>query len=304
MSLYNSKDEKLENIKEIQFKLEKDIQVLCEKNIDSLLQLKYIRSEFSIDNFRIDSLAYDEKNRAFVIIEYKRDKNFSVIDQGYAYLALMLNHKADFILEYNETTIKGLKRTDVDWSQSKVIFISPSFTNYQKEAISFKDLPIELWEIKKYSNNTISFIQIQTKGKVESINMISKTDKTIETVNKEIKVYTENEKLESANEEIKELYEKVKVMIQNIGDDITVKATKTYMAFIRNTNICDIEIQKSQLKMWLNIKYGKLEDSKNVVRNVSEIGHHGNGDYEISLSNDDDIEYIISLVRQVYNQNN
>jgi hypothetical protein len=34
MALYNSKDEKLENIKEIQFKLEKDIQVLCEKNMD------------------------------------------------------------------------------------------------------------------------------------------------------------------------------------------------------------------------------------------------------------------------------
>lgn len=303
MSLYNLQNEKLENIKEIQFKLEKDIQILCENNLDRLLQIKYIRSEFSIDNFRIDTLAYDEKNKAFVIIEFKRDKNFSVIDQGYAYLALMLNHKADFILEYNEKNIKGLKRADVDWSQSKVIFISPSFTNYQKEAISFKDLPIELWEIKKYNNNTISFIQIETKGKVESINLVSKADKTIETVNKEIKVYTENEKLESVNEEIKELYEKVKVMIQNIGDDITIKSTKKYMAFIRNTNFCDIEIQKSQLKMWLNVKYGKLEDSKNVARNVSEIGHHGNGDYEITLSNDDDIEYIISLVRQVYNQN-
>lgn len=303
MSLYNLQAEKLKNIKEIQFKLEKDIQILCENNLDCLLQMKYIRSEFSIDNFRIDTLAYDEKNKSFVIIEFKRDKNFSVIDQGYAYLALMLNHKADFILEYNEKNIKGLKRADVDWSQSKVIFISPSFTNYQKEAISFKDLPIELWEIKKYNNNTISFIQIETKGKVESINLVSKADKTIETVNKEIKVYTENEKIESVNEEIKELYEKVKVMIQNIGDDITVKATKKYMAFIRNTNFCDIEIQKSQLKMWLNVKYGKLEDSKNVARNVSEIGHHGNGDYEITLSNDDDIEYIISLVRQVYNQN-
>lgn len=303
MALYDLQGEKFENIKEIQFKLEKDIQILCENNLDRLLQIKYIRSEFSIDNFRIDTLAYDEKNKAFVIIEFKRDKNFSVIDQGYAYLALMLNHKADFILEYNEENIKGLKRADVDWSQSKVIFISPSFTNYQKEAISFKDLPIELWEIKKYNNNTISFIQIETKGKVESINLVSKADKTIETVNKEIKVYTENEKLESVNEEIKELYEKVKVMIQNIGDDITVKSTKKYMAFIRNTNFCDIEIQKSQLKMWLNVKYGKLEDSKNVARNVSEIGHHGNGDYEITLSDDDDIEYIISLVRQVYNQN-
>jgi hypothetical protein len=91
-------------------------------------------------------MAYDNETNSFVIIEYKRDKNFSVIDQGYAYLSLMLNNKADFILEYNENQEKTLKRKDVDWSQSRVVFISPSFTSYQKEAINFKDLPIELWE--------------------------------------------------------------------------------------------------------------------------------------------------------------
>ncbi|MFZ1875504.1 MAG: hypothetical protein WAU25_00560, partial [Nitrososphaeraceae archaeon] len=66
-----------------------------------------------------------------------------VIDQGYAYLALLLNNKADFILLYNET---GEKKTlnEVDWSQSRVIFISPSFTTYQRKAIEFRDLPIEL----------------------------------------------------------------------------------------------------------------------------------------------------------------
>jgi hypothetical protein len=45
-----------------------------------------------------------------------------------------------------------LKKDNVDWSQSRVIFISPQFTTYQRKAIEFKDLPIELWEVKKYSN--------------------------------------------------------------------------------------------------------------------------------------------------------
>jgi hypothetical protein len=75
--------------------------------------------------------------------------NFSVIDQGYAYLSLMLNNKADFILEYNENCKDTLKRDDLDWSQSRVIFISPVFNNYQKESINFKDLPFELWEVKR-----------------------------------------------------------------------------------------------------------------------------------------------------------
>lgn len=303
MALYNLKGQKLEYIKEVPFKLEKDIQNICEKNMPELLNCEFIKSEFVIGGFRLDSLAFDEKASAFMIVEYKRDKNFSVIDQGYAYLSLMLNHKSDFILEYNETTGKNLKRSDVDWSQSKVFFVSPSFTSYQKEAIGFKDLPIELWEIKKYYDNTIHFSQIQTKGTSESIKTISKSDKAMETVNKEIKVYTEDEHLVSSSEETKELYERMKRMILSIADDISIKPTKKYIAFVRKTNFCDIAIQKNQLKMWLNATIGKIDDSNKITRDVSNIGHHGNGDYEITVCDDNNIEYIISLVRQVYNQN-
>ena len=152
MPLYRI-EKQLDLIKEVPFKFEKEIQTIVEHNLITLLKLDLIKSEFSLNNFRIDTLAFDMEAKSFVIIEFKRDKSFSVIDQGYAYLSLMLNNKADFILEYNESQKSTLRRSDVDWSQSRVIFISPSFTNYQKEAINFKDLPIELWEIKRYSNN-------------------------------------------------------------------------------------------------------------------------------------------------------
>ena len=52
----------------------------------------------------------------------------------------MLNNKSDFILEYNENHKHSLKRTHVDWSQSRIIFVSPSFSNYQKQSINFKDI--------------------------------------------------------------------------------------------------------------------------------------------------------------------
>ena len=82
-----------------------------------------------IDGLRIDTLAYNSESNAFVIIEDKKDRNFSVVDQGMAYLNLMLNNKADFILEYNDKHVQPLKRGEVDWSQSRIIFIAPEFTN-------------------------------------------------------------------------------------------------------------------------------------------------------------------------------
>ena len=110
MALYSIDNSgQLDQIREFDFKLEKEIQKLTEENLQSIFGLEFIKSEFSLNNFRIDTLAFDKDASSFVIIEYKRDKNFSVIDQGYAYLSLMLNNKADFILEHNETQKKHIK---------------------------------------------------------------------------------------------------------------------------------------------------------------------------------------------------
>lgn len=295
-------NENLEQIKELSFKLEKEIQDLTEKNIKGIFGFEFVRSEFALNNFRIDTLAFDKDASSFVIIEYKRDKNFSVIDQGYAYLSLMLNNKADFILEYNENNKDTLKRDDIDWSQSRVLFISPSFTAYQKEAINFKDLPIELWEIKRYNNKTVNYNQIQTSGSQESVKTISRKDDNIEKVTREIKVYTEEEHLEKATEETKELYERVKSSILNL-DSLEIKPKKFYVAFVSSSNVVDVHVQKNGLKLWLNIQQGQLDDPKGMARDVSSVGHWGNGDYEIQIKTDEDIEYMMSLIKQSLKKN-
>ncbi|AJI55734.1 MULTISPECIES: DUF5655 domain-containing protein [Francisella] len=295
-------DKSLEYIKEKPFRLEKEIQLLTEDNIQIVFGLELVKSEFALNNFRIDSLAFDRDTKSFVIIEYKRDKNFSVIDQGYAYLSLMLNNKADFILEYNEGSEQSLNRKDVDWSQSRVIFISQAFTNYQREAINFKDLPIELWEVKRYENKTISYEQIRKTDSQESIKTISKKDNAIDSVSKEIKVYSEEDLVSKASDEIKELYMQLKVAVLNFGD-IDIKPNKHYIAFVGVKNIIDVQVQKKALKIWINLPIGSLDDPKKIARDMSNIGHLGNGDYEIQIGFDNDFEYVLSLIKQSVRKN-
>lgn len=297
-------NQKLSIIKEEPFKFEKDIQSLVEENLTTLVHLDFICSEFSLNGFRIDSLAFDKESRSFVIIEYKRDKNFSVIDQGYAYLSLMLNNKADFILEYNECQQKTLKRTDVDWSQSRVMFVSPMFTNYQKEAINFRDLPIELWEIKRFENETVSFEQVQKTSAKESIKTISGNNEIVETVSKEVRVYTEQDHLLKVDFETRELYEQVRERIIALTPNITSQPKKQTIDFRINNNIfCDIVLQSRGLKIYVNLKSGDLQDQKKVARDVSNVGHWGNGSYEIKLTDLEDIDYIVSLLKQSLRKN-
>ena len=303
MSLYLIQNDKLRLIKTKPFRLERDIQKICEKNLKEIFNLDFVSSEFIVKNFRIDTLAFDPQLKAFVIIEYKKNKKFSVVDQGYSYLSAMLNNKADFILEYNTNLKKSLKKDDIDWSQSKIIFVSPFFTDYQIGAINFKDLPIELWEIKRYANNTVSFTKIQTQGATESIKTISKRTKEIAKVSKEIKTYTKERHLKNIPEDVKELYELLESRILEIGDDITVKPTKWYIGFIARTNFVDIRIQRKGLKVWLNLKKGELKDLQGIARDVSNIGHWGNGDYELYINNESNLEYIMDLIKQSYERN-
>ena len=139
MNLYQYDKINLKTLKEKPFKLEKDIQNIFEVNLDSIMGLQIVKSEFTIKNKRIDTLAYDKQSKAFIIIEYKRSKNISVVDQGFTYLSIMLENKADFIVEYNETLKQNLKRRDVDWSQTRVVFVSTGFTDNQKTATNFKE---------------------------------------------------------------------------------------------------------------------------------------------------------------------
>jgi predicted transport protein len=303
MAIYNSTNG-LNYIKEFPFKYEKEIQTLVENNLRILLNLEFIRTEYALNNFRIDSLAFDNENKSFVIIEYKRDKNFSVIDQGYAYLSLMLNNKADFILEFNESQKSTLKRTDVDWSQSRVLFISPLFTNYQKEAINFRDLPIELWEIKRFENNLISFEQIQKTSAKESIKTISGNNETVDIVSKEVRVFTEQDHLSKVDFETRELYESVKERLVSLADNVSTQPKKQTIGFKVDNNIfCDVVLQGKGLKVYLNLKSGDLQDQKKIARDVSNVGHWGNGSYEIRISDLEDIDYIISLLKQALKKN-
>jgi len=298
MKLYTKTKNNITLLKEVPFKLEKDIQNLFESQLSELVGLQLVKSEFTIKNKRIDTLAFDPQNKAFIIIEYKRSKSNSVVDQGFTYLNLMLENKADFIVEYNESCKDSIQRKDVDWSQTRVIFVSTSFTENQKLATNFKDIAIELYEVKQYEGGIIAINPIKKSSSATSIQPLTEKDEAIKNVTREIKVYSEEDHLANKSEEITELYEAYKDAILNLTDNIEIQARKDYIAFKKNSNIADITIQRKGLKMWINLKKGNLDDPKKITRDVSETGHWGNGDYELLITDSVNLEYIMSLVKQ------
>ncbi len=73
-----------------------------------------------------------------------------------------------------------------------------------------------------------------------------------------------------------------------------------YIAFKKEgRNIFDVEVFKSKLRISLNIKLGTLNDPEGKCRDITHIGTHGNGDYDINISNESEMPYLIELIKQV-----
>jgi predicted transport protein len=245
---------------------------------------------------RIDTLAFDKESGAFVIIEYKKDRNFSVVDQGFAYLNLMLNNKSDFILEYNESfPNQPLKRGDVDWSQSRIIFVSPEFTRYQQYAIG-SGFGIQLWEVHKYSNGLLVFNEAKSPFNNEQLTALAKRNPVARKVTEEIRVYTEEDHLNGVGNNIKELYQTLKVRILDLGNDIQIKPAKGYIAFRRKHNFLAVKTRKSMLRLILNIRKSELNDPLQKAREIE-------GTLSVvSIMEPNDIPYALEFIRQSYDK--
>lgn len=299
MQLFSLDGEKVMGLSPISFKKERNLQQLFEANLEVLTGWEFVCSEFSIKDKRFDTVAYDRSTKSFVIIEFKNITNRSVVDQGITYLGMMLEYKAEFVMEYNERSETPLKRQDVDWTQSRVLFVAPSFTDFQQQAANFKDLPIDLWEVKQYDKGLLLVNPLKkskSAPKIKEVQVDPTSD--IAKVAKEIVVYTEDDHLNGKSDAVLTLYEQYKLAIQSLDPAIEIVPTKQYIAFKKERNLVDIVVMKSGLKFWINKKSGGLDDPKHIARDVSAIGHWGNGDYEVVVNDTSNLEYILFLIKQ------
>lgn len=299
MPIFQIKKDILKEIREQRVDFEKDIQRITGNNLKGIFGLNFVSSEFTIKNLRIDTLAFDILSKSFVIIEYKKDKNYSVIDQGYSYLAVMLNSKADFLLELNEKTRTNYKRNEIDWSQSRVIFISPEFTYYQKSAINFKDLPIELYEVKLFENNTIGYTQLITESS-ESIRSLSKKSRELDRVEKEIKSYGVEHHLNNKPKNIVQLFYNLREKILEIDDNIIEKPVKTYIGYRKGSyNFICLFFYHSKIDACLSALKKEFNDPKSWLRDIPKTYQWGEM-CRFSITKLENIGYALDLINQAY----
>lgn len=102
-------------------------------------------------------------------------------------------------------------------------------------------------------------------------------------------------------EPMRPLFDELRKKILNIDSSVREEPTKLYIAYKSVTNFVDIVPQKKALSLRLNIPFDKIKDPQGKSRDISDMGKWGNGDTEVKLTSLEELDYVISLVKQAFN---
>lgn len=289
--------------------LEKPLQTLIEQNLDTLLGIRFLATEYATGKThggRIDSLGLDE-NDCPVILEYKRSMGENVINQGLFYLDWLMDHQAEFKLLVMETL--GRSAADqIDWSAPRLVCVAADFTKYDGHAVQQINRNIELIRYRRFGDDLLllELANSVSAGSAKSMK-VSKVAKSTKAADEPVVPAkaggtdkTVAEHLATMSEPMAVLLASLEDYVLSLGDDVQRKELKLYIAFKRLKNFATVVPQKGRLLLYLHLDVDVVPPPPGIGRDVRQQGHWGTGDMELSLTTAADLDVVKPLIQQAY----
>jgi predicted transport protein len=280
--------------------LEKSLQTLFEANLEALLGVRFLASEFiTNEGGRMDTLGIDENN-APVVIEYKRASNENVINQGLFYLDWLMGHRKDFEWLVMERLGKEIAQK-VDWPGSRLICVAGDFQKWDEHAVKQMNRTIDLVRYRRYGDDLLLLEQLTATTAKPAAGVATVT--TPSSPNGSGKKYkTVSQQIDEAPPGLLDLYHAVADHLQAAGDDVQVKSTDFYIAFRRLKNFACVEVrnQLSKVLVYARINPAMLDMEPGFTRDMRDINHFGTGDLEITIQSMVDLEKAKPLFDAAY----
>ena len=96
------------------------------------------------------------------------------------------------------------------------------------------------------------------------------------------------------------LFDALRQALLALSPCVNEEFLKCYVAYKAETNFVDVEGQAKGLCLYLNMPFDEIEDPESKCKDITNIGHLGNGCIKISLSTLKEIPYVMGLIRQSF----
>jgi len=296
---------KAKEVKPVDFPREAYLQTFVENNLRAIFDLTFVASRRFIEGIQPDTIAFDENDKAFVIIEYKLTDQASAIDQGARYYSLLRRREADFIILLPESLRKKYGRKDIRSENSRVVFIKKSYTAAQLSALEF-NYPFEFWRYTHYGE-MILFEQIEPP-RVQVTPPIRGRSASSRT--RELKSYTVDELLAKIKtSSAREAFESLRAYIRNTDSRVIETPKKLYVAYSVGRQFAQLIPWSKRVQLGLNLKsidlvsdgiplptQHAIKDLGGHIRDLTRKGHWGSGNIVVNIENKEHAILAVPLI--------
>ena len=305
MPLFAVSKTTLRSVAQSKFSSEKALQLLVEANLEAVFNCRFVATEHSTGERhagRIDTLALSEDNNP-VIIEYKTVESSDLINQSLFYLSWIRDHKGDFEVAAQKRL--GAKVT-VDWSDVRVICIAPNYRKYDLHAVHVMGANIELWTYRLFANDVLYLEEVFQKSDAGVGTVPEGKDPVMVAAGKKAAAtratgsYRFEQHLEGKPDAMRELALAVNDFVVGLDPSIEVTPKKFYVAYKTSQNIVCMEVKQQRVLLYLKLDPKSAKGPAGISRDVSNVGHYGTGDLEVSLKGLSDLEAAKPFIQTAY----
>lgn len=278
--------------------LERPLQRLIEQHLDIFLGARFLATEFTTSNGgRIDTLGIDENNCP-VIIEYKREKNQNVINQGLFYLDWLMDHRGDFELLIRDRFGKEVSN-NIEWGSPRLICVANDFTKYDEHAVNQMSRNIELVRYKRFEGDLL-LLELVTAatGKAASRQRLSvgETPRAPKRKRKTVK-----DRVAQADEQLTDLYLSLESHLLALGD-VQKTVVQNYIAFrkLRNFACVQMRPQARKILVYVKVDPDSISLVEGFTRDKRGLKRFQGLDLEITISSAADLDRAKPLLAKSY----
>jgi predicted transport protein len=292
MRLFRVGEARIKELERRSGSIEKSLQSLIESNLDTLLGVQMVASQFAHPGLAadpIDTLGIDE-NGAPVVIKYKRALNENVVTQGLYYLDWLSDHREVFEgAAGTAAASSGLPKRF--WPARRLICIAGEFNRFDRHAAAQMQRNIDLVE---YCQFDIGFLMLSLAG--------TSADPAVAVSSAE-GADSATAQLEAAPKAIFDLFQALSHFVKALGDDVQIQALEQVFSFRRMKAFAwaAVRPKASKIQLTLPIDAGTVPLEAGFSRQARRSGLPGGG-LELTLRKAEDLEKAKDLVATSYQQ--
>jgi predicted transport protein len=185
---------------------------------------------------------------------------------------------------------------EIDWSQPRLLCIAGDFTRYDQHAVQQINRSIELIRYRRFGDDLLLLELVNaavatTSGEPGTASGLPKAG---------VSAKSASQVLADADPQVRDIFEALRAFLLSLGDDVQLKVLRQYFAFKRLKNFASVDVSSKKLKIYVKVPPAEVHLQEGFTRDVSQMGHWGTGDLEITVADANQLEQAKPLLLQSY----